>query len=94
MGYDCVVEICEDAIGGMYPTAVGCEDPYVGMTMCLADLDATQWYCSDQDGGSTLWPAPVAGTACEAAICAWTCCEYQGNGFLYDINVFARCNCP
>jgi hypothetical protein len=96
MGLNCVAEICEDPVSPipMYATAVGCEDLYVTMTVCAGGLTQNQWECSDQ-GFDMLWPAPVAGTACEAATCAWNCCEYNGGGFLYDVNFTgARCgNC-
>jgi hypothetical protein len=89
-----VTDICEDPVApsAFGPTAVGCEDLYVGMALCWGDLVANQWECSDQEV-DIAWPAPVAGTACEAATCAWNCCEYKGNGFLYDVNFLgARCN--
>jgi hypothetical protein len=91
--YDCLTEVCLDPVTptGTAPTAEGCEDGYVAMTLCLAGLAANQWECSDQ--GGVLWPAPVAGTDCEPAVCAWTCCERVGGGLLYDLNILARCNC-
>jgi hypothetical protein len=64
------------------------------MVLCTVGLASNQWYCSDQGGPGPMWPAPVAGTACETAVCAWTCCDRAGNGFLYDLNVSDRCNCP
>jgi hypothetical protein len=64
------------------------------MILCQADLTASQWECSDQGGFS--WPAPVPSTQCEAASCAWNCCDYSRGGFIFDVNfIGARCNnCP
>jgi hypothetical protein len=93
-GFDCVTDVCEDAVApnGIAPTAPGCEDLYVGMNLCWGDLGAAQWECSDQ-GPGWAWPAPVAGTACEAATCAWNCCDYNGGGIISDMNFLGpRCN--
>jgi hypothetical protein len=77
------------------PTAPGCEDLYVGMTLCWGDLLASQWECSDQ-GADVVWPAPVPGTVCEILTCSWHCCELSHGGVLWDVNfVGTRCNyCP
>jgi hypothetical protein len=89
---DCITSVCEDPVapGAVVPTPPGCEDPYVTMTLCLGGIG--QWTCSDWGTGAS-YPAPAAGTACEAAICAWTCCDYQRGGILWDANVLGRCAC-
>jgi hypothetical protein len=61
---------------------------YTAMIACEAEhLTANQYVCSDQ--GPESWPAPVPGTECETAICAWTCADQT----FVDVNIYERCGC-
>ena len=74
----------------IYDASIGCQTLYLTMMRCLATLQSvSDWYCSDWGGGMGIYPAPAGGTACEADICAWTCCDTVQQ----DPNVAARCKC-
>jgi hypothetical protein len=89
-GFNCVADICLGPVTNPFLGTTPCPTEYTTMTMCLAQLTAQQWTCSN----AFFEPIPVQNSPCEMDVCTWTCCDNSRNHSLIpDPDVSARCGC-
>ncbi|HYQ41377.1 MAG TPA: hypothetical protein VER11_05410 [Polyangiaceae bacterium] len=69
-------------------------DDYLAAISCAAQhLPSASDYACNSGPTVNAW-SPVAASACEAALCKWTCNDTANSVAAADEGVHTRCNCP
>lgn len=68
---------------------------YLAVISCAAEhlSAASQYACAASSGPTVNAWSPTASTACEAALCKWTCADFDNSVAAADEAVYNRCAC-
>ena len=88
---------CVSSCVGAGQPDVGTDAPneYAAMIACqAAQLTSANYICSDQPLPDDDVPGPAVNTACDAAICAWSCLDNLYSFLDQNMRTHCASSCP